>query len=354
MGRYRAVNRDRTIDRLRGFVMLWVIFVHVIHWGDFSGGICYKLLKSLILFEMPLLFFLTGAANALSAERSYTDFVRRRFRRILIPYWIYAALCAVLSLVDYGRSGGIGIKTAAMLVLSWLLPVDRQMTAVAHLTQAVWFVPVYLCLVLFLPFFKRAKAAGRAPVCALLLGLCFALASLLGLDWLQTVSFYALWTLLGLFYPEISAGHEKYRRSFLCMAGLGGVLCCVLAVLGHPLSMQGNKFPPNVMFLGFSAVTMGVILRVLPCLDAVLARIEKGRLAGWLLDLYSRRSMTVFLYQALAFNLTLPLSHMLSPCGIVVKTLVCLLSSVAACAVLAVVFGRAEDLGSTKKRVANE
>lgn len=50
------MNRDKTIDRLRDFAMLWVIVVHVLYWGDFFISGYVNLLKSFCLFEMPLFF----------------------------------------------------------------------------------------------------------------------------------------------------------------------------------------------------------------------------------------------------------------------------------------------------------
>ena len=51
------MSRDKTIDRLRGFAMFWVIVVHVLYWGSFFNNGYVNLLKSFCLFEMPLFFF---------------------------------------------------------------------------------------------------------------------------------------------------------------------------------------------------------------------------------------------------------------------------------------------------------
>ena len=63
---FKIMSRDKTIDRLRGFAMLWVIVVHVLYWGNFFSNGYVNFLKSFCLFEMPLFFFITGASNSLA------------------------------------------------------------------------------------------------------------------------------------------------------------------------------------------------------------------------------------------------------------------------------------------------
>jgi len=60
------MNRDKTIDRLRGFAMIWVIVVHVLYWGYFFNNGYVNLLKSFCLFEMPLFFLLQAPAIVLA------------------------------------------------------------------------------------------------------------------------------------------------------------------------------------------------------------------------------------------------------------------------------------------------
>ncbi|MDO5138386.1 MAG: acyltransferase family protein, partial [Oscillospiraceae bacterium] len=74
--------------------MIWVIVVHTLYWGNFSSDSSFNLIKSFFLFEMPLFFFVTGASNSFSRSTGYYRFVFRRYKRILIPYWVFALICA--------------------------------------------------------------------------------------------------------------------------------------------------------------------------------------------------------------------------------------------------------------------
>lgn len=350
-------TRDRTIDRLRGFAMLWVIVVHVFYWGYFFSNRYVNMLTSFCLFEMPLFFFLTGASNSFSKADSYTAFVFRRFRRVLIPYWVFAMICGVLSVVQYSRDRSMDILTAGKILLSWLIPSNRQMTSLPYLTWALWFVPVYLCVALLIPLFLRVRRSRWKVVFGFVLLAAFAGCCLLKLTCLQTPAFYAVWTYAGLFYGEITAAarQKKNRKFLLGIAGAGAVTIMALYFAGASVNMQHNKFPPTLTFLVYSAAAMACILLVLPRLDKLLAGLEENKLTGRLFALFSRRSMTVFLYQVFAFHLTIPLTNRLIPGGGLaaeaVRALFCLAVTIPLCASMAVLMGRIEDIGSPKVKI---
>lgn len=344
------MTRDKTIDRLRGFAMLWVIVVHVLYWGNFFTNGYVNLLKSFCLFEMPLFFFVTGASNSFSKISGYFDFVSKRFQRILIPYWVFAIICAILSVGKYSMEGNMDFFTGIMVLLSWLVPIDRQMTSVSYLTWALWFVPVYLCVVLIIPMLKRVRNSARKIEFAFLLLGIFVLTCLLKMGWLQNVAFYSFWTYVGLFYSDIKlvAEQKNFRRYFLYLAGAGAATICLIYFAGGALNMQSNKFPPNIIFLVYSIMMMALISFSAPCLGRFIEWLEAGKLSGKIFNLFSTRSMTIFLYQVFAFNLTIRLTNMLiHGDGIIVsiaKSVFCLVTTIPACAGLAVIFGKIENL----------
>lgn len=344
------MSRDKTIDRLRGFAMLWVIVVHVLYWGEFFTNESVNLLRSFCLFEMPLFFFITGASNSFSKIDSYFAFVSKRFQRILIPYWVFAIICALLTMGKLRAEGHLDFLTGILVFVSWMVPISRKVATVSYFTWALWFVPVYLCVVMLLPALKKMKASSRKIEFALLMVGLFVLTCLLKLGWIQHVAFYAFWTYVGLFYRDIKAATEQKqtRKYFLYSAVAGMAIMWMLCVAGQPLDMQFNKFPPNMIFFAFSVMIMGLIIFALPHLDRILGRMETGKVFGRIFNLFSNRSMTIFLYQVFAFDLTVRLSNMLVPTeGILAstaKTVLCLATTIPLCAGLAVIFGRIEKL----------
>lgn len=349
-------KRDETIDLLRGLAMLWVIVVHVLYWGNFFRNGYINLLKSFCLFEMPLFFFVTGAGNSFSKIDGYLSFVRKRYTRVLIPYWVFACICAALSIAYWGMSDGIELIMAIKILLSWLIPIDRQITTIPYLTWALWFVPVYLCVILILPVLKRMKSSKNAIPFLFVLAALFALACFANMGWIQNVVFYSLWTYIGLFYKDIilCMNERCYRKCLGLTALIGTVVMLILYAMGNPIDMQNNKFPPNIMFGVFSVVMMSLVLLIIPYINKAYGYMGKSKVAKTIFDLFSTRSMTIFLYQVFAFNLTIWLANVLvSGSGImaaIVKSIVCFIATVPVCAVLAFIFGRVENIGAGWQR----
>lgn len=344
------MSRDKTIDRLRGFAMFWVIVVHVLYWGNFFTNEYVNLLKSFCLFEMPLFFFITGASNSFSKISGYFDFVSKRFQRILIPYWVFALICALLSICKFSIKGNMDFFSGMKILLSWMVPVNRQITSVSYLTLALWFIPVYLCVALIIPVLKRMRDSSRKiGLVFFLLGI-FVVSCLLKMEWFQYVAFYSFWTYIGLFYRDIKAVVEQKhtRRYLLCLAAAGMAVICILYLAGQPIDMQSNKFPPNLVFLVFSITMMALIIFEMPYVDRVIGWFETGRITGKIVNLFSTRSMTIFLYQVFAFNLTTRLTNILivgdSIIVSIVKSVFCLVASILICAGFAIIFGKIETL----------
>ena len=80
------MNRDRTLDYLRGLAIIQVVFVHILYWiGIFSVGLL-AVAKSFLLFEMPIFFFVTGAVNGLGKQQKRITFCFKRIKGLLIPF----------------------------------------------------------------------------------------------------------------------------------------------------------------------------------------------------------------------------------------------------------------------------
>ena len=214
----RMKKRDKTLDRLRGFAMLWVIVVHVLYWGNIFTSGATAIIKSWLLFEMPLLFFVMGASNSFNVYSNYFNFVYRRIRRIMIPYWFFAIICAALSIIQ----ASVEIKYAIVMLISWTIPVNRQITSIPYLTWALWFVPVYLCVVCTIPALRRMRYSGIKFEFGFLLVFIFILMCRWDI-WLSYVVFYSIWVYVGLFYCEINTA---IRQKYTVVCGGGMYIYC--------------------------------------------------------------------------------------------------------------------------------
>lgn len=95
------MERDKQLDLYRGLSMIYVVcFIHVIYWLKIGS----EPFMSIMLFEMPLIFFISGASLSFNkGHRSLTKTIWSRIKRVVLPYYIYAvvmvAIVAVLSIV---------------------------------------------------------------------------------------------------------------------------------------------------------------------------------------------------------------------------------------------------------------
>jgi len=79
--------------------MLFVVcIIHVMYWLKMG---CEPFL-SIFLFEMPILFFISGAAQSvINSKRSLWKSCKSRINRVLIPYYIYAAvICSIMLIIS--------------------------------------------------------------------------------------------------------------------------------------------------------------------------------------------------------------------------------------------------------------
>lgn len=330
--------------------MLWVIAVHALYWGAFCSDKTFNLLKSFFLFEMPLFFFVTGAANNFSRTYNYFEYVYKRFKRILVPYWVFAIICAGLTIARIIRREGDATPGTVIKILgSWLIPIDKQITSIQYLTWAVWFIPVYLCVVLAIPLLRKIKQTKVSSIFVLVLLALFILSCVFDIGWFQNVLFYSFWTYIGLFYSEIKTSLCKrdFRILLAFVSACSMFALIILKIYHYSFDMQANKFPPNIVFFFFSITAMSLIILAIPSLDKACALLCKQKWIKEIFNLLSTRSLTIYLYQVFAFTVTIKAVNNLLHGDTVaigtVKSFLCFFLTAPLCLLLAVLFGKIED-----------
>ena len=195
--------RDLSIDRLRGLAMLWVIFVHVLYWSGVFSMYPVSGLKSFLLLEMPLFFFVAGAGNSMGKKTKYIKFIRKRFLRVLAPYWIYAFFCILLTLAYSFYKKTLNTAYAVKVLVTWVVPLGSQVTDLPYLTWALWFIPVYLGIMLFFPLLMKCHDSKGRYLCFPVLWILYFVSLFVGSPLFQEIAFYSIWVYAGLFYNEI-------------------------------------------------------------------------------------------------------------------------------------------------------
>ena len=90
----KEVKRIDWIDTLRGLAMYFVI------WGH-----CQKnktiIRKYIYHFHMPLFFFISGLTFGESDKLPFKDFVKRKFKGLIVPYITLNVICYILRIVMF-------------------------------------------------------------------------------------------------------------------------------------------------------------------------------------------------------------------------------------------------------------
>ncbi len=79
------MERDEQLDLYRGLSMIYVVcFIHVMCWLKIGS----EPLLSLMLFEMPVIFFISGASLSFNkSSRSFRATIWSRMKRVVLPYY---------------------------------------------------------------------------------------------------------------------------------------------------------------------------------------------------------------------------------------------------------------------------
>ena len=286
--------RDTQLDIYRALLMMYIpCVIHVMYWLG-NGSEPYL---SVLLVEMPLVFFLSGAAFSVSRSRRglWPTFLNR-VKRVLLPYYIYAFLLVAIGLVvsllcaktGWLRSWPVDItrygwKDDAAILLCHDIP---QYPFIWHL----WFIPPYLILSCTLPLQTRLMQK-MSPW--LYLAICLALfliaQSLTSISLLRQVLCYNVFLVCGyLFYRKLNSATTALAGA----AALALVLVAVWALGMDFCPMQGHKFPPDWLFVAYNLFVL--------CLIALVVNrftIRNNRF----LRIWSERGYNIYLYQSVVF-----------------------------------------------------
>ena len=303
------MNRNTRVDVARGFLMLYIIAViHGIYWLQLIGGSA----RSILLFEMPCIFFLSGYSYSLAqaagvqinSVRRYCEYLLQRAVRILVPYWFYAIACLCVLFVkgDPQQFGTPELKLSALT--SWLNPLSYGRNySMGELRGHLWFIPPFLAVTSLLPLVSKLSFRTAPPTLMLVAFFCaIAWADYFFSDMARTILTYGIWALIGYVANKKMVDSSEVDPRW----GAAILLLCISALslnwyfnLGT-MDMQSNKFPPNATFFLFSVAWMLVIMFAAPSVsDALVARLSKSRI----LQPFIKSGYSLYLWQGLGYTI---------------------------------------------------
>ncbi|MBK6703212.1 MAG: acyltransferase [Caulobacteraceae bacterium] len=254
--------------------MAWIVIV--IH-GTFWLGVIPAGPGSWLLFEMPPIFVITGAAYFLGegskqgrlAPANYFDFLLRRGVRIYVPYLVYVFAAAVIVTV-VKWDGPLTLGEIGARAWSWLNPVTR---GAGHtwkmLSWHLWFVAPFLIVTALMPLITTRRVPGFVKP--------WMLASIAGLvvlalgqvmfpapvddQLIKNTIFYTFWASFGFMLAAMPKRWSVGDYALVLVLALAGMIgAAMLQPTSVTPDMQHNKFPPNAIFFLFSCVWTAALL----------------------------------------------------------------------------------------------
>ena len=120
--------KEKWITIAKGIGILLVIFEHSLFEVDFLG-------KLILIFHMPLFFFLSGLT--LNTEYSFKEYFGKRIKGILLPYGIYGVLRLIWILLFGNLTHNNAIPSFTSLILGLFVCVRNS-----NYSVGLWFLPL--------------------------------------------------------------------------------------------------------------------------------------------------------------------------------------------------------------------
>ena len=286
--------RDEQLDIYRGLTMIWILCIlHVsCYFALFTNYII-----DLIMFEMPVLFFISGAALTYTKDKPFKIQLKNRFKRIYLPFIIFCCLAIfVFGILRLFNLHTYQLKNFGFYPPSWLRskPIHFLLTPPSYL----WFIPQYFLIAISFPLQKKLiiNKLGGVKYFILIVAVSIVIYAL-HIPY-HYINFLSMTFCYNCFFI---AGYVFYRKlSNKLITGLFLILAVIFTVLSiykyDPFSlgslMYGYKWQGHPYYLVFGFMCI--------CLFAILlinVKIKKTKLIG----LWSDLSFTIFLYQGFVF-----------------------------------------------------
>ncbi|MDR0941753.1 MAG: acyltransferase [Bacteroidales bacterium] len=299
--------RDERLDTFRGFAMIWVVFNHCLFWMGFFHG---SIFKTYLLIGTQLFFVIAGASNGMASKKPLLKFYLIRFKRILFPYWFYAALCLIITFLVSSPSTDISEAIA-----NWFLYFNPWPCKPNILMWALWFVPVYLLVMAIFPFLRSYYEHFLTSLLRFAPFVIFA--TLLVLLQCKIIPFsgnmmhfskqlvsYGFFTYLGLFFTSFMQ-LKKYqiRNAILIVLSCAAIVVVSILFFDVSPSMQKNKFPSTFIFLAFSVGLLCILYIFSNYIIRAVNFCKRNSVFAWMYAQYTKHGLTIFLFHPLVFLL---------------------------------------------------
>lgn len=287
--------------------MIFVICVtHILFWLNIGS----EPVLSIILIEMPIIFFISGAALSLKEHHhKLLETIWNRLKRVVIPYYIYSivmiGIIAILTVVclyfqpQFESIYGLKLSCNKIDICNYSLADLIEILLCYDIPQApfamhLWFIlPYFILSSTFSLQIKLTKRINRWIYTSIAIILFLLIQAITTNIILNNVFCYNIFMIIGyLFYKRIN-------NSYIYI--IGGISLCILAIYvatgGWIIPMQHHKFPPDYVFLLYNIL-------ILCILSILFRRLSIPNFK--ILQLWNDRGYTIYLYQNIIFFFVYP------------------------------------------------
>jgi len=271
-----ATGRSRAFDLIRAVAIMRVCLWHGTGWAALTW-----------IPALPVMFYLNGRFMAASIDRyGINATLRGRARRILYPYWVFAAaMLLIMYIYDSWRVASL--RNA----LAWVFPLAVPEGAAwqnGWMTEPLWYVRTYLWLLLTAALLNFLVRRGKLPFIITWTGAAWVAAWSLGSQWWAAQDYltFGACFLLGLF----AARHQWRRIELLVIAALGSVGAGIVVVGGLPNGGVVNM--DHALHLSLGLVLIAGLETVRPRLETVLAGAKHWRFVAAV----NERGVSIYLW----------------------------------------------------------
>lgn len=273
-----ARQRSVYLDAVRAAALVRVVIHHITQaW------------VTTVVAAMPLMFFIAGTLYAASLDRRPAKrVIGDRYRRILLPYWVYLACMVALwaGLGVLGEINAVNWVSFALPVLSFNGPVGPgEGTDLAFTWMALWYLQLHLLFSLVGPLLRRAQQNNPRR---LWIGIAVAFLVLaVVLPPAAVAVFYMGCWVLGYHYHDGTL-QAHLRRTWVRICAVSGPLGLLMFVAFHDSAPVLTGLGGGLLGVFWLCLAVGLQPRIEPWLV--------GRRTRSTIHWFSQRSLTIYLW----------------------------------------------------------
>lgn len=242
------MKRFEYVDIAKGIGILLVVYAHIMLVG-WSHRLIYA-------FHMPLFFFISGYLFNPRKFFSFKEFIKKRFFRLLVPYFFYSIATWIIW-AGFRYVQGSEVHNYWSPLLQTVLAQGSGAFLVHN--SALWFIPCLFAVETMYYFICKLKERLALVLCFIIAGIGVALAAIFGEDYLfllpwnldaafYALPFYGVANIIRNHYnPEqVFLGVHFYKKTFWSLTMILWILLWILAMNFGECSMGSSSYQCNM------------------------------------------------------------------------------------------------------------